>query len=102
MKTPTKHSDEVPIATECVDSSAKIDSKSDDASELMVADMLSQMVRTGSRWYSKPSIQLYQECSTRLVYVCMVSYVFGLFVSCCFAFYRKKTFENLAIRSWIE
>ena len=105
VMTPTKHSEEVPIATECLDSSAKMDSKSAKADNLMVADMLAKMVRP-CLWYCLCSFDV-------PVIVCqwicpffsgnfMVSDIYAMLLSCCSELYRKKIFENLAIRSWIE
>ncbi len=85
MKTPTKHSDEVPIATECLGSSAKNDSKSADASELMVADMLSQMVRPGSQCYLNPSIEA---CLARVLYFLYCAFGFLYFCVACFSLFR--------------
>ena len=102
--TPTKHSEEIPIATECLDSSAKIASKSAKAEDLMVADMLAQMVRP-CLWHCLCSLG-FPISNWRGLFIPLSNFVvsdmFATLVSCCFSFYRKKTFENLAIRSWIE
>ena len=104
IMTPTKHSEEVPIATECLDSSAKMDSKSAGAEDLMVADMLAKMVRP-CLWYCLCSFG-FPVSNWRGIFIPLddfvVSDIYATLLSCCSELYRKKIFENLAIRSWIE